>query len=205
MQLPDLALQPKPLRPPEWGSGGFDYSRIVQPVLDEHCTKCHNPQDAPKGIDLTGDETDYFNVSYDVLARENQGRTGSPYVNWIPTYNGHEQNILVNKPLSWGSPKSKLAEIVLGAHVDKAGKPRFTMDVASQKRVLAWIDLNVPYYHTASSAYVYRMGCRRNNFPFASDFPRFGGRKPRGGWFAYFCTHTSPCVCSPGTLKWGRC
>ena len=85
---------PRDLRPPEWGTGGFDYSRIVQPVLDKYCVSCHDAVDAPHGIDLTGDKTDFFNVSYDVLARENQGDRGSPFVNWIPTYNGQEWNIL---------------------------------------------------------------------------------------------------------------
>jgi len=161
MQLPDLALQPKPLRPPEWGSGGFDYSRIVQPVLDEHCTKCHNPQDAPKGIDLTGDETDYFNVSYDVLARENQGRTGSPYVNWIPTYNGQEWNILVVEPKAWGSPQSKLAEVALSGHLDENGEAKVELSDVEQRRILAWIDLNVPYYGSSETAHPEAPGCRQ--------------------------------------------
>ena len=81
---------PRQLEPPEWGVVGFNYSAIVQPVLDQYCVKCHNPVDAPKRLDLSGGKTDFFNVSYDCLARENQGGRGSPYVNWIPTYNGQE-------------------------------------------------------------------------------------------------------------------
>jgi hypothetical protein len=70
-QHPGLAAfsVPRDLQSPEWGVGGFDYSRIVQPVLDAHCVKCHNPVDAPKRIDLTGGKTDFFNVSYECLAR----------------------------------------------------------------------------------------------------------------------------------------
>jgi cytochrome c553 len=161
LQLPDLAMQPKTLTPPEWGDGGFDYSRIVQPVLDKHCTKCHNPEAAPKGIDLTGDKTDYFNVSYDVLARENQGRTGSPYVNWIPTYNGQEWNILVVEPKAWGSPQSKLAEVVLSGHPDENGKPKVELTDAERRRILAWIDLNVPYYGSSETAHPDAPGCRQ--------------------------------------------
>jgi hypothetical protein len=71
-------------------------------VLDRYCVQCHNAVDAPKRIDLTGGKTDFFNVSYDVLARENQGGRGSPYVNWIPTYNGQEWNILEVRPRTWG-------------------------------------------------------------------------------------------------------
>ncbi len=152
---------PRDLEPPEWGVMGFDYSRIVQPVLDRYCVKCHDPVDAPKGLDLTGGKTDYFNVSYDVLARENWGSRGSPYVNWIPTYNGQEQNILEITPKAWGSPRSRLAEVVLSGHPDENGKPRFRMDEASRRRILAWIDLNVPYYGSSETAYPEATGCRR--------------------------------------------
>ncbi len=161
LQLPDLAVQPTTLHPPEWDAGGFDYSRVVQPVLDKHCTKCHNPQDAPKSIDLTGDKTDYFNVSYDILARENQGRTGSPYVNWIPTYNGQEWNILVVEPKAWGSPQSKLAEVVLSGHLDENGKPKVELTDTERRRILAWIDLNVPYYGSSETAHPNAPGCRQ--------------------------------------------
>jgi len=155
------AMLPKDLEEPEWGIAGFDYSRIVQPILDEHCARCHNPVDAPKGIDLTGGKTDFFNVSYDVLARDNQGRKGSPYISWIPTYNGHEENILQVAPMAWGSPQSKLAEVVLSGHPDDEGKPRIQLDDKSRRRILAWIDLNVPYYGTSETAYPENIGCRR--------------------------------------------
>ncbi len=161
-QLGDAyALNPKDLRPPEWGTEGFDYTRIVQPVFDRHCVKCHQPLDPPQGIDLTGDKTDFFNVSYDVLARENQGRRGTRYVNWIPTYNGQEWNILEVQPKTWGSPASRLAEIVLGDHLNQDGQPRFVLSQGERRRVLAWIDLNVPYYGTSETAYPERKGCRQ--------------------------------------------
>jgi hypothetical protein len=154
-------MLPTDLEEPEWGITGFDYSRIVQPVLDEHCAGCHNAIDPPKGIDLTGGKTDYFNVSYDVLARDNQGRKGSPYISWIPTYNGHEQNILEVSPMAWGSPQSKLAEVVLSGHPDENGQPRIQLDDKSRRRILAWIDLNVPYYGSSETAYPENVGCRR--------------------------------------------
>ena len=93
-----ISRQCEDLVPPEWGAVGFSYAAIVQPVLDRHCITCHNAREKPKGIDLSGDRTDYFNVSYDVLARRNQGRAGSPFVSWIPTYNGHEANIFKIRP-----------------------------------------------------------------------------------------------------------
>jgi hypothetical protein len=188
-----LDMEPRSLETPEWGSGGFDYSRIVQPVFDEHCVQCHHPSDAPNGIDLTGDKTDYFNVSYDVLARENQGRTGSPYVNWIPTYNGQEWNILHVEPLAWGSPQSRLANVVLSGHPDSDGNPRIDLKDYERRRILAWIDLNVPYYGSSETAHPEAPGCRRM-YPAALDAVlaevaarrcascHAGGQLPRREW-----------------------
>jgi hypothetical protein len=112
-------------------------------------------------LDLTGDRTDYFNVSYEILARRNQGRTGSPYVNWIPTYNGHEWNIREVAPRTWGSPVSKLADLILSGHPDGDGKPRIELDEDARTRILTWIDLNVPYYGTADTAHPELPACRQ--------------------------------------------
>jgi hypothetical protein len=152
---------PQSLREPEWGLQGFCFSRIVQPVLDKHCVECHNPLKKEKGIDLSGDRTDYFNVAYEVLARRNQGPVGSPFVSWIPTYNGQEWNILEITPKKWGSPASRLAELILSGHPDDKGKPQVNLDEAARRRVLMWIDLNVPYYGTAETGHPELPACRQ--------------------------------------------
>jgi len=199
---------PMELTPPEWGTEGFDYSRIVQPVLNKYCIECHNSTAPPKRIDLTGGKTDYFNVSYDVLARENQGRTGTQYVNWIPTYNGQEWNILEVEPKTWGSPQSKLAEVVLSNHPDEDGKPRLKMDDVDRRRILAWIDLNVPYYGTSETAYPDLVGCRRI---LPADFERVmadvagrrcaechaGGKFPRREWLRITEPADNPFLVAP--------
>lgn len=157
----DYSSPPAMLRPPEWGPGGFDYSRTVQPVLDRHCVSCHHPLADPPTIDLTGDKTDFFNVSYENLARDNQGSAGSPFVSWIPTYNGQEQNILRVEPKSWGSPQSRLAELILQGHPDTAGQPQIDLSDTERRRILAWIDLNVPYYGSSETAHPTSPGCRQ--------------------------------------------
>jgi mono/diheme cytochrome c family protein len=154
--LGDQALE---LTPPEWGLCGFSYPRIVQPVLDRYCVECHQPPEPPHGLDLTGDKTDFFNVSYEHLARE--GGRANPYTKWISTLDGQERNILVITPKAWGSPASKLAEVILSGHPDEQGQPRVKMDPASRQRVLTWIDLNVPYYGTSLSKNHDLPGCRR--------------------------------------------
>jgi len=167
---------PQQLEPPEWGVAGFSYAHIVQPVLDRYCIRCHGPVNPPKGVDLSPDKTDFFNVSYEVLARKGTVATNyntggvriasgdegaNPYTSWIATYNGAEHNILKIAPKTWGSPASKLAEIVLTGHPDKNGKARLEMDDVSRRRLFAWMDLNVPYYGTSVSNYYDRRGCRQ--------------------------------------------
>ncbi|NQU24364.1 MAG: hypothetical protein HQ567_24030 [Candidatus Nealsonbacteria bacterium] len=152
---------PRNIDPPEWGAGGFGYAQVVQPVLDKHCVECHNPITPPEGIDLSGGKTDFFSVSYDVLAREKQGRTGTQYVNWIPTYNGQEWNILEVTPRTWGSPQSKLSEVLLSGHPGDDGRPRHEISDMERRRIFAWIDLNVPYYGTSETAYPDNVGCRQ--------------------------------------------
>jgi len=150
-----IAMQrgPQALTPPSWGVTGFDYARHVQPVLDQHCAKCHTGLETKGGVNLSADKTDWFNVSYDTLTAR--------YVSWIDTRNGREANILQIDPYQWGSPKSKLAEVVLGGHLGKDGKPRFTLSDDERMRVLAWIDLNVPYYGTYDMGDAQRQGGRR--------------------------------------------
>ncbi len=175
----DLALmrRPQKLQPPSWGVGGFQYPAVVQPVLDRYCIECHNEREQPGGIDLSGDKTDFFSVSYDVLARMgtmgetrpqqhnarlDSGEEGSsPFTSWIWTINGTERNILQTDPKTWGSPASRLAEILRTGHPDEAGKPRIDVPEADRRRVYLWIDLNVPYYGTSASNHPGRMGSRR--------------------------------------------
>ena len=157
---------PAQLDPPEWGRVGFDYTTLIQPVLDRHCVRCHSGPTPPNKVDLTGDKTDFFSVSYESLARGrkhhgSEGEFDNPYTNWIPTYNGMEANILEITPLAWGSPRSKLADLLLAGHPDAGGSPRVQLSDHERRRIFTWIDLNVPYYGTAETSHPDVKGCRR--------------------------------------------
>ncbi|MDP7290121.1 MAG: hypothetical protein QGH94_19215, partial [Phycisphaerae bacterium] len=159
---------------------GLAFMQTVQPVLDKNCTKCHNHLKQDGKVDLSGDKTDFFNVSYDILARtgtmgmwkwrihgtpkgpKNDSFRGmSPYTEWIWSINGAGHNTHEIAPYRWGSPASMLARIIHTGHPDKKGKKRIDVPAADRKRVYLWIDLNVPYYGTASSNHKKRIGSRR--------------------------------------------
>ena len=220
-----VARPPQKLTPPEWGVTGFDYARIVQPVLDQHCVECHSGIESPSGVDLAGDQTDFFNVSYETLARgrrqSGEAQWFSPYVSWIPSYNGFETNILTIAPKAWGSPQSKLAEILLSSHPDKDGKPRIQIDEAARRRVLAWIDLNVPYYGSSETTHPDALGSRRT---YPADLDKTlasvaakrcaqchqGGKIPRQFWTRIANPHLNSFLLAPlakaagGTQKCGQ-
>jgi mono/diheme cytochrome c family protein len=169
--------EPQELTPPDWGVKGFSYHEVVQPVLDKYCADCHNKRKKDGGLDLSGDYTDFFNVSYDHLARkgtfgekrfrENGVRLDSreegtsPYTSWIWTINGAEWNILEIDPKRWGSPVSPLAEIFRMGHPDKDGRKMVDVPQKERERVYHWIDLNVPYYPTSASNHRTQLGCRQ--------------------------------------------
>ena len=177
---PAAGAAPQELRPPKWGVKGFSYAEVVQNVFDRNCIRCHNERTQDGNVDLTGDMTDFFNVSYDVLCRTGtQGQDNwiqhgspsgrqydkvrgmSPYVEWIWTINGAGENVLEIAPRRWGSPASKLAEIIRTGHPDKDGKPRVNVPDEDRRRVYFWIDLNIPYYGTSSSNHKTQLGSRR--------------------------------------------
>jgi hypothetical protein len=46
----------------------FDYPRDIQPILDKHCIKCHNPKKRDGGVLLTGDHGPVYSHSYYTLS-----------------------------------------------------------------------------------------------------------------------------------------
>jgi len=50
----------------------FDFPRDVQPILDKHCIKCHNPRKYNAGVILTGDRGPMFSHSYFTLTWRKQ-------------------------------------------------------------------------------------------------------------------------------------
>jgi len=167
------------LTEPEWGRrDGFSFAGVVQPVLDQNCIRCH---DDKSRLDLSGDRTDYFSVAYENLARRgtqaehgNDARGGmagfgrNPYTSWIPTYNGCESNILQIEPKIWGSPVSRLADLLIAGHPDAKGVKRIALSSADQLKIMLWIDLNVPFYGSSQSQQPELRGCRKI-YPAALD------------------------------------
>ncbi len=114
----------------------IDYPRDVQPILDKHCVSCHNP-DKPEGkVDLCGDKTPMYTISY--WAMQTRGLVND-------NRNRPESNHL---PYAIGSASSRLLKLLDGTHYNAKPTER------ERTLVRLWIDTSACYPGTYAS-----LGC----------------------------------------------
>jgi hypothetical protein len=123
---------PQPLEKAEWEGIPFSYEKVVQPVLDKHCIRCHD-NNHPKGLDYRGilDE-DKVPRSYRTLIE--RGLVHYADMGWN---SGGCEKI---EPLSLGTLKSPLWQAL------NAGHENITLDRDETLRIKTWIDLNCPLW-----------------------------------------------------------
>jgi hypothetical protein len=70
-----LAREPSQPKPPPWGDVELvDYEKLIQPIFDRHCVRCHGEKDPKKGLDLSASRDPYgFVQSYRSLLGLNRG------------------------------------------------------------------------------------------------------------------------------------
>lgn len=107
----------------------FDYPRDIQPILERHCVSCHNPLKYDGQVDLCGDQTPVFSVSFGEMMRRSLFTDG--------------RNELGNSaPRSIGSGNSRILELVSGSHYGAQASER-------EKTILRlWIDSSAPFAGT---------------------------------------------------------
>ena len=128
-----LARPASTIEPGPEGSRPFSYARLVQPVLDRHCVRCH---DGTTGTDksplvLTGAAEGTFSRSYNAL---------KPFVRW---HEWGEASLsgAVTQPGRLGADSSRLTQILSDAtHAAKSPLP-----AEDRLRIMVWLDGNVPF------------------------------------------------------------
>lgn len=121
-----------PLAPPPWGAVPFDYARMVQPVLDAECVRCHDGE-SETPPDLRGArDADRVPVSYRSLI------TGG----WVHYFDWHYgSRHFKAEPLTFGSRQSRLFAVLADAdHQSVDLKP------GEVRALKGWIDLNCPLW-----------------------------------------------------------
>ena len=119
---------------PSWTDKGIlDFTRVVQPVLDKHCIKCHSGPTPKKGVDLSGDKTHSHSMAYDQLLDRGM-------VHYTPVAGtGHGES----SPKARGSYVSKIRK-----HIETDFCVPKALPLEDRQRIYTWIDANVPYFGT---------------------------------------------------------
>ena len=123
-----LALRrpPSRLKPDVDGSNPFSYPRLVQPVLERHCTECHR-KEADKAPNLDRDPIQKkWYASYNSLA---------PDYGFYSYGSGHRTT-----PGQFGARASKLLELLDKGHYDVA------LSEEDFHRITLWLDLSSIFY-----------------------------------------------------------
>jgi len=135
-RLAALGRRPSVIRPGPDGTRPFSYPRLVQPVLDRHCVRCHHGKgpEAPKRPVLTGELEGTFTRSYNSLR---------PYVRWYE-WGGGSISANVTRPGRIGADASRLTGILAGPR--HAGRVKLPEE--DRRRIYIWLDGNVPFFGT---------------------------------------------------------
>ena len=134
--LQALQREPSRIQPGPDGTRPFSYPRLVQPVLDRHCVRCHDGQtgDLKSPLVLTGTLTEKFSQSYENLRK---------YVKWYE-WGGNTIEAFVTRPGRSGTDESPLLKVLTDAtHAEHAPLPDKDL-----QRLHIWLDGNVPFYGT---------------------------------------------------------
>ena len=120
------------LTPPPWGAEPFDYERVVQPVLNANCVRCHDTKSDSK---------------FDLRGARDAGRVPTSYRSliaggWVHYFDwSYGSRHFKAEPLSFGTRQSRLFTVMADKqHETVALKPE------ESRALKAWIDLNCPLW-----------------------------------------------------------
>jgi len=106
----------------------FDFPRDIQPILDKHCTSCHDYDKREGGLVLTGDRGPTYSHSYVTL---------------LPRYVSHGMDAEGNlPPRRIGTSASRLMKLIDGSHYQAK------LNIREINYVRYWIESGAPYAGT---------------------------------------------------------
>jgi hypothetical protein len=143
-RLPRAALRPPSrIEPGPDGTQPFSFLRLVQPVLDRHCARCHNPQQPAGKVVLTG----RFTRASEPYTESYRSLTRADLVHVFNSTSGSEWEPRT-RPGEFGARRSKLIQLLQKEHHG------LQLDRDSLARLALWVDLNVPFYGVYEPAHV---------------------------------------------------
>lgn len=146
-------LQPQPCDLVENGGDGLagqviHYPTDIQPLFDAKCVSCHGESDPAGGLRLTGEVTQFYNTSYEELARK---QLAGPI---IPEFTSFRQGDRGNyngaylPPRNLGCATSAMIDILTDSdHPKNAKDDHSRMLTKTEMMILSrWVDSNYQFY-----------------------------------------------------------
>jgi hypothetical protein len=124
------------------------YPTDIQPIFDAQCVKCHAGKDAAGGLRLTSEVTQFYNTSYEELARK---ELAGPIIAEFQSFRQGDRgnyNGAYLPPRSLGCSKSVLIAVLTDpAHPKNAKEDHAKMLTKMEVMVLSrWVDTNYQFY-----------------------------------------------------------
>jgi hypothetical protein len=145
---PPLAARRRPSRIDlgRWGGRPFGFVEVVQPVLDQHCVRCHGGEQTAADLDLSGVPHQGFTRSYWALSGPPgawKSRGFDPALNethLVPRFVQRNQIQITPAGGQYGARGSRLMKLLLDGHEG------VQLSADEIRRLATWIDLNAVFY-----------------------------------------------------------
>lgn len=122
----------QPLSAPPWGAAPFDYERVIQPILDARCVRCHDAKGKSK-LDLRGArDAQRVPASYRALIEGG----------WVDFFDwSYGSRHFKAEPLSFGTVRSRLFAVM-----ERRQHHEIALAPEERRALMAWVDLNCPLW-----------------------------------------------------------
>ncbi len=153
MARPPSVPQPQPCDMK--GNGGDDcagqvihYPTDIQPIFDAKCVKCHGTKDPAGGLRLTGEVVDYYNTSYEQLARK---RLAGPIIPEFTSFDEGDRgnwNGVFLPPRQLGCSVSPMVSMLTDPRHSKNTKNNHSKILTETELMVLcrWVDSNYQFY-----------------------------------------------------------
>ncbi|MGL6193663.1 MAG: hypothetical protein ACRC2T_02435, partial [Thermoguttaceae bacterium] len=125
---------PQTLKLPHWGTGGFDFQAVVQPILDRNCVECHAPTQTAERFDLRGNQDiNRIPASYRTFITNG----------WVHHFDWQWQAGYPYKaaPYTFGTVKSRLWDVLKDDNHKKVA-----LTAEDEYAIKCWTDLSCPLW-----------------------------------------------------------
>ncbi len=134
-----------PLVPKEFENEPFSFMRVVQPILNEHCVRCHSGAEPKGGKDLSGAPLNGYTKSYWALCGDKDfaGLNTNPETATaalVPRFGMRNQVQMTPPGGAYGARGSRLMAMLRKGHSD------VHLEAEELRRIAQWIDCNAIFY-----------------------------------------------------------